>query len=161
MKKEIIENFGGTLRVRVCGILINSQGLLMVRHQGLSSTGYLWSPPGGGMKFGQSVTDCLKQEFLEETGLKISVNELLFVNEFQGAPFHAVELFFLVEQTGGELTIGYDPELSSDQQMIDEVRYFKQADFEEHRGPHLHAVFRNIRAPEQVLNLKGYFHNWK
>ena len=46
MKKEISENFGGSLRVRVCGILVNEQGVLMVRHKGLSSEGYFWIPPG-------------------------------------------------------------------------------------------------------------------
>ena len=161
MKQEIIENFGDVLRVRVCGILINKQGLLMVRHRGLTTAGYFWSPPGGGMKFGQSAADCLKQEFREETGLQISVGKLLFVNEFHNVPLHAVELFFLVKQTGGKLTTGFDPEMSPEGQIIEEVRYFKQEDFEKENGPQLHTVLRNIGAPEQVLNLKGYFHNWK
>jgi 8-oxo-dGTP diphosphatase len=161
MKNEIIENFGGILRVRVCGILLESQGLLLVCHQGVTNEGDFWSPPGGGMRFGQSAADCLKQEFLEETGLEIAVGELLFVNEFHGAPFHALELFFMVERTGGKLVTGYDPELTTDQQIIKEARYFKTDDFQRYEGAQLHAVLRNIRAPEQVLNLKGYFHNSK
>ena len=161
MEKEINEKFGGRLRVRVCGILVNQKGVLMVRHRGLSAAGYFWSPPGGGMDYGQSAVDCLKQEFSEETGLIITVGSLLFVNEFHHSPLHAVELFFRVTQTGGQLRTGFDPEMNGGPQIIDEVKYFKQADFEEQNGPQIHAVFRNIQQPKQVLNLKGYFHNWK
>lgn len=161
MKKEIHENFGGVLRTRVCGILIDENGVLMVRHQGLTSVGYFWSPPGGGMSFGQSATDCLRAEFQQETGLRISVGDLLFVNEFHCTPLHAVELFFQVQKTGGELKVGFDPELNPDRQIIDEVRYFKQSDLKLHNGPQLHSVFRKISHPEQLLNLRGYFHNWK
>lgn len=161
MEKEINEKFGGKLRVRVCGILVDQSGVLMVRHRGLSSAGFFWAPPGGGMNFGQSAVDCLKQEFREETGLDIAVKDLLFVNEFRAVPLHAIELFFRVEQVGGELITGFDPELSANKQIIEEVKYFNQIDFKEHKGPQLHSVFRNIQQPEQLLNLKGYFHNWK
>ncbi len=161
MEKEIIKNFADKLRLRVCGILKTEQGVLMIRHRGLSRAGYFWSPPGGGLSFGQSVTDCLKQEFLEETGLRITVENFLFVNEFFNHPLHAVELFFRVKQTGGDLCKGFDPEMSPEGQIIEAVKYFNADDLREHNGPQLHAVFRNLSAPEQVLNLKGYFHNWK
>lgn len=161
MKKEISENFGGSLRVRVCGILVNEQGVLMVRHKGLSSEGYFWIPPGGGMTFGQSAVDCLKKEFLEETGLIISVEEFMFVNEFQGPPLHAVELFFKVKQSGGQLTVGYDPEFGPEDQIIEAVQFFTQKDIEREQGPQIHSIFNKVRNPEQLLNLKGYFQNWK
>jgi 8-oxo-dGTP diphosphatase len=158
MKKEIIEIFGGVLRVRVCGLLVDDNGLLLVRHQGLNASGIFWSPPGGGMEFGQSAQECLKREFLEETGLEISVSDLLFIHELNRPPLHAVELFFEVKRTGGKLATGYDPELEAHEQIINEVRYFKSVDFQKVKAGQLHAVLSNIRAPEQVLNLKGYFH---
>ena len=161
MKKELVENFGGTLRIRVNGILTNDQGVLMVRHQGLTSAGYFWAPPGGGMTFGQSAHDCLKREFLEETGTEITVDDLLFVNEFYQNPFHAIELFFRVWKVGGSLKTGYDPELKQDQQIINDVRFFTQKDIQEERGPQLHAIFHELSLPSQLLNLKGYFQNWK
>jgi len=161
MKKEITENLGGTLRVRVCGILIQPQGVLMVRHRGLSSAGYLWSPPGGGLDFGRSASDCLEAEFLEETGLVISVEEFLFANEFYQHPLHAVELFFKVSQTGGKLRTGYDPEFKPEHQIIDEVRFFSEKDILREQGPQIHSIFQKVAHPEQLLNLKGYFHNSK
>jgi 8-oxo-dGTP diphosphatase len=161
MKKELGENFGEALRLRACGILINEHGILMVRHQGLSEAGYLWAPPGGGMEYGQSACECLEREFLEETGLIITTEEFMFVNEFHAAPLHAVELFFKVKQTGGQLKIGFDPELGPDQQIIDEVRYFQQNDLEDQHGPQLHSIFKEINHPQEILNLSGYFQNWK
>jgi 8-oxo-dGTP diphosphatase len=161
MKKQIAENFGGALRLRACGILVNEHGVLMVRHQGLTVAGYLWAPPGGGMSFGQSARECLEREFYEETGLIITVGEFLFVNEFHASPLHALELFFKVQQTGGHLKTGYDPELGPDHQIIDDVKYFQQNDIEEEQGPQLHSIFRQIIHPKQLLNLKGYFQNWK
>ncbi|GJM27806.1 MAG: hypothetical protein DHS20C17_04410 [Cyclobacteriaceae bacterium] len=161
MREEIIENFGGKLRVRICGILVNQQGVLMVRHQGLSSMGYFWAPPGGGMSFGMSASETLINEFQEETGLSIAVGELIFIHEFHQIPLHALELFFKVEQIGGELKTGIDPEMKPDQQIIDRVQYFNSDDIAKHKGPQLHPSFNKIKRPEQLLNLKGYFQNWK
>lgn len=161
MRKEILENFGSSLRVRVCGILVNKHGVLMVRHQGLSSAGHLWAPPGGGMSFGMSASDSLVNEFREETGLLISVGELLFVNEFHQSPLHALELFFKVKQLGGEIKVGFDPEMAPGQQIIDKVKYFTFEDIATHQGPQIHSSFSKIKHPEELLNLRGYFQNWK
>ena len=161
MRKEIQEIFGNKLRLRVCGILIKNKKVLLIRHQGISETDSFWAPPGGGVSFGTSAIDALVQEFHEETGLIISVKELLFVNEFHHQPLHAIELFFEVEQIGGNLYIGFDPELPDDQQIIKEVRYFDANDLMKHQGAQFHGVFNNIKHPEQLLNLKGYFQNWK
>ena len=161
MKKEIIENFGGNLRVRVCGILIEDNQVLMVKHRGLSEAGYLWAPPGGGLNFGQKTADCLINEFQEETGLDIEVLDLLFVNEYHNHPLHAIELFFEVQRTGGRITKGYDPELATNEQIIEEVRFFSEKDIQKHRGPQIHSIFHHVTRLEQLLNLKGYFQNWK
>ena len=46
--------FQGKVRVRACGILIENQRILLVKHRGLGAQGYFWSPPGGGMEFGEN-----------------------------------------------------------------------------------------------------------
>ena len=105
--------------------------------------------------------NCLMREYLEETGLNISVGKLLFVNEFQSPPLHSIELFFQVEEIGGALKIGYDPELKPDQQIIEEVRYLDQNDIKEEKTTQLHSIFEKVSDPKQLLNLEGYFQNWK
>lgn len=36
-----------------------------------------WEFPGGKIEFGETPEDCLKREFLEETGMEISIKQLL------------------------------------------------------------------------------------
>ena len=125
MGNEIEEKFGGRLRARVCGILIEEERLLLIKHRGLGSAGHLWLPPGGGVQFGTSITDNLKREFFEEeTGLEVEVHELLFVFEFYNITHcMLIELFFKVGSTGGTLGKGIDPELDKENQIIEEVRF--------------------------------------
>jgi len=123
MEKKIIEHFGNRLRVRVCGILEEDDRILLVRHHALGPKGVLWAPPGGGMKFGSNAEQNLIREFKEETGLDISVEEFLMVHEFLSSPLHAIELFFRVKRTGGELILGHDPEMGIGDQIIKEIRF--------------------------------------
>ena len=68
----------------------------------------------GGLQYGESMQECLKREFEEETGLQVKVKRFLFVNEFLQPPLHAVEFFFEVRITGGNLRTGTDPEAAAD-----------------------------------------------
>jgi 8-oxo-dGTP diphosphatase len=113
--------FNDKLRVRVCGICLQNNALLLVRHHGLYADRDYWVPPGGGLIFGESIKNCLKREFAEETCLEINVGRFLFLNEFLQPPLHALELFFEVELIGGELKQGTDPELGEKEQLIAEV----------------------------------------
>ena len=47
IQKTIVENFGNKLRVRVCGICIENNKILMVNHHSLNKGDDFWGPPGG------------------------------------------------------------------------------------------------------------------
>jgi len=111
------------LRVRVCGICVQNNALLLVCHRGILAGRNFWAPPGGGLNFGERVHSGLKREVQEETGLEIKPGRFLFVNEFLQPPLHALELFFEVNPVGGELIIGTDPDLPADDQLITDVRF--------------------------------------
>lgn len=154
---DIHKEYGGKIRVRVCGVCIENEEILLVRHQGLGTKGVLWIPPGGGIEIGETATAALTREFKEETGLDITVENLLFVNEFIHKPLHAIELFFKVKKTGGNLKTGYDPEMKRNAQLIDEVRFVT---FEELRimdKETLHQALQNVQSAETLLNMKGNF----
>jgi len=55
IRENILETYGGKLRLRVCGILLEEGALLMVKHKHLGSKGVLWAPPGGRVVFNQSL----------------------------------------------------------------------------------------------------------
>ena len=79
---KVIEAFGNKLRIRVCGILMQEDRILLVKHRSIGEDGTFWAPPGGGLKYGETILDCLHREFLEETGLQIADQEFIGLNEF-------------------------------------------------------------------------------
>ena len=92
--QKVSSSYNGQLRVRVCGILIENNCLLLAQHKPFGAAGELWIPPGGGMEFGESAQQCLIREFKEETNLNVTVGKLLFVHETLRKPIHSIELFF-------------------------------------------------------------------
>ena len=126
MNKEIINQYGNQLRLRVCGICVQSGRVLLINHSGMNESGEFWSPPGGGLEFGESIEDCLKREFLEETNTIISVGRFLTVREFLKPPIHAIELYYEVKIESGNIKKGFDPEM--DYQIIKDIQWMSFAE---------------------------------
>jgi 8-oxo-dGTP diphosphatase len=122
MNQEIINQYGNHLRVRVCGICVQNNKILLINHLGLNDSNEFWSPPGGGLEFGETIAECLKREFLEETNTVISVGNLLKVREFINLPLHAIELYYEVKIEAGKVKKGFDPEM--DLQIIKDIQWF-------------------------------------
>jgi 8-oxo-dGTP diphosphatase len=145
----IVETYGNKVRVRVCGICIEDDKLLMVKHLGLGERGIFWCPPGGGLTFQESVSECLVREFLEETGLKISVERFLFAGELLAPPLHAIELFFEVQVMSGNLQQGHDPELAG---VIAETTWLNESQIREIPLGQIHRIFHHFQ------NFNDFFH---
>lgn len=158
-RKEVLRLYGNRLRLRVCGICVIDGKLLMVRHRGIGPTDTFWCPPGGGIQFSETAHEALTREFLEETGLLIEVEDMLFVNEFMQPPLHAMELFFRVRITGGQLGQGSDPEMDSDQQIITEVRLMSFEEIKAYPVSEVHQLFRQCDSLDDVFRLRGYLKN--
>jgi len=157
MKEEIQKTYGGTVRVRAVGVLVENDSILMVKHAGLGHQGYLWIPPGGGVELGASLEDTVIREFEEETGLEISVTEFLFVNEFIDNGLHAIEIFFRVKRLGGKLKVGTDPELSVGNQIIKEVKFLNIQDLQNEGREKVHSRFCDLSSLEELNVSKGVF----
>ena len=155
-KESVNHTFGGKVRVRVAGILIQDDQILLLKHEGVGKKTFLWSPPGGGLEFGEDAAFCLQREFIEETGLQIKVHEMLFINEFISSQIHAIELFFKVEKKGGTLKLGRDPEMGN-KQILSDLALFDENRLIKTDKDNLHNIFKGINKPQEVLNLKGYF----
>ena len=157
LEEKIVHTYGHKLRVRVCGICIEYGKLLLVRHQGLGTSGSLWTPPGGGMQYGESAPEALKREFMEETGLQIEVLRFLFVHEYLDPPLHGIELFFEVKKVGGTVKTGYDPEMEEESQLITETAFKDLEEMKMEAPETLHAVLQNFNDLKAILNQQGYF----
>lgn len=122
------QGFANKLRVRVCGLLIQDDDILLAQIHSPITDKLVWMPPGGGLTFGEKMKDCLKREFKEETNLSVEVNELIHVNELLHKPYHAVECFFEVKKTSGSEQLGKDPELSWDRQLLHALEWIPLTD---------------------------------
>jgi 8-oxo-dGTP diphosphatase len=156
ISKEIESKFGNQLRVRVNGILIQNEKILMVKHL-MGNGRVLWSVPGGGMIFGQNARNNLIREFSEETGLEVFVENYLFVHEYLDPPLHGMEHFFSVQKTGGQLILGTDPELFLNNQILAEIRWMDINELQLLPKEALHQIFWGIKSLKDLVLLRGYF----
>ena len=152
MSDELFETYGKRLRVRVCGLLTNGDDLLLVNHT-LPGRAAWWSPPGGGVNFGESLEDALLREFEEETHLKITVGQFAFGCEFLQGPLHAIELFFWVTRISGTLQTGQDPELP----LISDARFIAMQELASLPRNEVHGIFHIAHNQADLQQLKGFF----
>ena len=157
LDQEILQNFGNKLRIRVSGILIKDDALVLVKHHNLGEKDELWAPPGGGMNFGENIHQTLIREFKEETGIDVEIGELLNVTEFLEHPLHAVELFFWVSWVNGELTTGTDPELDEKKQIISVVELVPFDVLKKMDNAVLHKILHNVENERSLNRLSGKY----
>ena len=67
--------------VRVYGILLDPENKLLVSDEYIRGE-YFTKLPGGGLEIGEGTRDCLAREFVEETGLTVTVGEHLYTTDF-------------------------------------------------------------------------------
>ncbi len=107
------------MRVRVAGVLVHDNRLLLVQHEKDSKT--YWLLPGGGVGLGERLQDSLVREFTEEVNLQVTVMDLLLVVETvspQGE--HILQPTFLVTAENID-----DIHLGSDKRVVD-YSFFRQ-----------------------------------
>jgi len=157
LDKKIVQHYGNQLRVRVCGICVEGNEILLVRHQALGKEGIFWSPPGGGMEYGQSAEENLIREFREETGLDIRVIRFLFVHEYLDPPLHAIELFYEVQISGGIMKLGRDPEMADEDQIIREVKFISFNAIRSSKKSYFHNTLSIGNTPAKLKAMHGYY----
>lgn len=156
LKAKISAEFGGKIRIRVCGLLVIDRKLLLVKHRGVGDLDYLWAPPGGGVNFGENINNALVREIKEETGINCQVEKFSTINEFITPPFHAIELFYYVgTENIPEIKIGHDPELDENQ-IISDVRFFGIEDLLKIPTDARHDI---IKAEGDILNVINRNHH--
>ena len=81
-------------RVRVAGILIENNKILLIEH--LKKNKKYWLVPGGGVDWGESTAEALIREYKEETNLDITVEKFLFLSETiaPDKKKHVINLYF-------------------------------------------------------------------
>ncbi|MGM0599421.1 MAG: NUDIX domain-containing protein [Candidatus Rifleibacteriota bacterium] len=98
---------GKPLRTSAKAIIVENEKILTTRNKDLFGNFYLL--PGGGQEHGETLTEALKRECYEETGVTIKVGELVLIREYISAnhefaeynpDIHQIEFFFKCTITG-------------------------------------------------------------
>ena len=144
----------GRLRLRVMGICLEEEAILLIKHLGFGADGYLWSPPGGEVQFGESLSEALVREFYEETGLHIRVQKFLSLHEYLSPLLHAVECLFLVEKKSGTLRLGSE-ESTTGEPILSEARFFSAAELKTLSPSSLHQLLQGTDNFSELLSKQG------
>lgn len=121
--------FAGRVRVRVGALLFDDPtaptSVLLAEHSGLWSDEPFWTPPGGGVEFGEGLAEALKREVREETGVDVSPGPVRYALDFVRPPLHAVSFYLVCHADRPALNaarLGVDPELGEDDQILRRLR---------------------------------------
>ncbi|RNC84699.1 MAG: NUDIX hydrolase [Balneola sp.] len=152
MSSEVYSN---KLRIRACGVLIDQDRILLVQLYSPVSVKNIWTTPGGGVDFGESLKAAVKREFFEETGLKVNVKKLLLINELIDGLYHALEFFFEVAKEEGQLKLGQDPEHPDEEQLLKDLRFFTRDELESNEDikPEILRKVFNAKEGGQVIRV--------
>ena len=126
---HIPDRLAGRVRVRVGALVFDDaddpSAVLLVEHDGLWSDEPFWTPPGGGVEFGEGLADALIREVKEETGVDIVPGPVRYALDFVRPPLHAVSFYLSGHADRPALDaarVGTDPELGDDDQILRRLR---------------------------------------
>jgi len=83
----------------------------------------IWMVPGGGIEAGESSADAAAREVMEETGLEVEIESLIWHVEEVSERGQRFVNFFIGRIVGGDLHLGEDPEFDGEHQVLREVKF--------------------------------------
>ncbi|RRD39944.1 NUDIX hydrolase [Leptotrichia sp. OH3620_COT-345] len=107
-------------RVRVAGVLIENEKILLIEHS--KNEKKYWLVPGGGVDWGESTAESLIREYKEETNLDIEVQSFLFLSETLAPDKkkHVINLYFKIKRK----SCSEENMKLGNEEMLTDLRFF-------------------------------------
>ena len=89
-------------RISVGAIVIQEGRILLVRYKDSDKNSFLVGPGGGSLN-DEGISQTVVREVLEETGLEVSPQKILFIEDLLSGRYRMVKIWFLCKIIGGQL----------------------------------------------------------
>ena len=110
--------------ISAAALIVRNEQVLLVNHRETGRYDF-WVPPGGGLQGSESIFECARRETLEETGLDVELDRILYIQEFWEPGYHFCKFFILCKSFRGDLTLANKEQAES---FLVDARYFAQDD---------------------------------
>ena len=105
-----------THRISAGALIMRDNRLLLLRHFKRDRYDF-WAPPGGGVETNETLEAAAAREAFEETGLRVEIAALAYIDEVWSPDSRTVKFWFLAHCRSGELDLTRNPAL--DEAIID------------------------------------------
>jgi 8-oxo-dGTP diphosphatase len=110
--------------ISAAALVVRDGHVLLVHHREAGCYDF-WVPPGGSLEGRESILECARRETLEETGLNVELEHILYIQELWEPGHHLCKFFILCKGFSGNLVLGSKrPEGS----FLVDARFFSKAD---------------------------------
>ena len=87
--------------ISAAALIVQRKQLLLVNHRARGQYDF-WVPPGGKLQGSESIFDCARRETMEETGLSVVLDRIIYIVEYAEPGYHFCKFFIRCKRCGGK-----------------------------------------------------------
>jgi len=110
--------------ISAAALIMQQQRLLLVNHRARGQYDF-WVPPGGKLQGSESIFDCARRETMEETGLSVMLDRIIYIVEYAEPGYHFCKFFIRSKRCDGNLTLA---NREQGETFLVNTRFFSKAD---------------------------------
>lgn len=110
--------------ISAAALVVRESQVLLVHHLQAGRFDF-WVPPGGSLQGEESILDCARRETLEETGLQVDLDRIVYLQELVEPGYHFCKFFVLATAFSGALTLA---RREQDEDFLVDARFFSRED---------------------------------
>lgn len=112
--------------ISAAALITHHDRLLLVNHRERGQYDF-WVPPGGKLQGSESIFDCARRETMEETGLSVVLDRIVYIVEYAEPGYHFCKFFIRCKRFDGDLTLA---NREQGEAFLVNARFFSKADME-------------------------------